>query len=100
MTIFSVTQRFAGSQIKELKQTLFRVVQNSFASIKSKQINTQSPASGLRLHAGLYTAISRMLSRKVHATSPKGIVGGFEFTVLQRKLKEWYLRPWTYVCEC
>ena len=40
MTIFSVTQRFAGSQIKELKQTLFRVVQNSFASIKLKQIKT------------------------------------------------------------
>ena len=34
MTIFSVTQRCAWSQIKELKQTLFRVVQNSFASIK------------------------------------------------------------------
>ena len=29
-----------------------------------------------------------MLSEKVHATSPKGIVGGFEFTVLQRNLKE------------
>ena len=40
MTIFSVTQRCAGSQIKELKQTLFRVVQNSFASIKLKQIKT------------------------------------------------------------
>ena len=39
-TIFSVTKRFAGSQIKELKQKLFRVVQNSFASIKLKQIKT------------------------------------------------------------
>ena len=28
------------------------------------------------------------LSEKVHATIPKGIVGGFEFTVLQRNLKE------------
>ena len=28
------------------------------------------------------------LSEKVHVTSPKGIVGGFEFTVLQRNLKE------------
>ena len=27
-------------------------------------------------------------SEKVHATIPKGIVGGFEFTVLQRNLKE------------
>ena len=30
------------------------------------------------------------LSEKVHATIPKGIVGGFEFTVLQRNLKEWH----------
>ena len=28
------------------------------------------------------------LSEKVRATIPKGIVGGFEFTVLQRNLKE------------
>ena len=25
----------------------------------------------------------------------KGIVGGFEFTVFQRNLKEWQERPWT-----
>ena len=37
------------------------------------------------------------LSEKVHATIPKGIVGGFEFTVLQRNLKKWHKRPWTYV---
>ena len=48
----------------------------------------------------LYTAISRKLSDKVHAITPKGIVGGFEFTVFQRHLKEWQERPWTYVCEC
>ena len=35
------------------------------------------------------------LSEKVNATIPKGIVGGFEFTVLQRNLKKWYERPWT-----
>ena len=28
------------------------------------------------------------LSEKVHATIPKGIVGGFEFTILQRNLKK------------
>ena len=37
------------------------------------------------------------LSEKVNATIPKGIVGGFEFTVLQRNLKKWHERPWTYV---
>ena len=37
------------------------------------------------------------LSEKVHATIPKGIVGGFEYTILQRNLKESYEKPWTYV---
>ena len=36
---------------------------------------------------------------KVHRTIPKAIVVGFELTVLQRNLKEWLERPWTYVCE-
>ena len=40
------------------------------------------------------------LTQKVHATVPKGIVGGFEFAFLQRKLKELHERPWTYVCAC
>ena len=35
----------------------------------------------------------------MHTTTTKGIVGGFEFTVFQRNLKEWQERPWTYVCE-
>ena len=39
------------------------------------------------------------LSEEVHATIPKGIVGGFEYTILQRNLKEWHERPCTYVCE-
>ena len=37
--------------------------------------------------SALYTAISRKV-RKLQATIPKGIVGGFELTVLQRNLKE------------
>ena len=32
------------------------------------------------------------LSEKVHPTIPKGIVGDFKFTVLQRNLKEWHVR--------
>ena len=35
-----------------------------------------------------------------NATIPKGIVGSFEFNVLQRNLREWHERPWIYVCEC
>ena len=33
------------------------------------------------------------LSHKVHATTSKGIVDGFECTVFQRNLKEWQERP-------
>ena len=33
----------------------------------------------------------------MHATIPKGIVGGFEGTVLQRNLKEWF-REATDIC--
>ena len=40
------------------------------------------------------------LSEKVHTTIPKGIVGGFEFTVFQRSLKEWHERRRKYVCGC
>ena len=37
------------------------------------------------------------LSEKVHATIPKGIVGGFECSDLQGNVKNWYGRPRTYV---
>ena len=42
------------------------------------------------------------LSRKVVGKSArdKGIVGGFEFTVIYTSLKEWHERQWTYVCKC
>ena len=36
------------------------------------------------------------LSDKVHPTTAKCIVGGLQFTVFQRNLKEWQERPWTY----
>ena len=45
-----------------------------------------------RTHSGacvvVYTAVSRKVVEKVYATILKGIVGGFEFTVLQRNSKE------------
>ena len=34
------------------------------------------------------------LSKKCTRKFPKGIVGGFEFNVIQRNLKEWHKRPW------
>ena len=40
------------------------------------------------------------LSREVHATIPKDIIGGFGFIALRKNLKEWHDRQWTYACEC
>ena len=37
------------------------------------------------------------LSKKMHATFPKGIVGDFELTVFRGNFKEWQERPETYV---
>ena len=56
---------------------------------------------GLFCKSKLYTAVSRKfnLSEKVHATIPKGIVGGFHLPVFKTKFKEWQERPRTYVCE-
>ena len=34
------------------------------------------------------------------STIPKGFVGGFEFSILERNSKELHKRPWTYVYEC
>ena len=45
---------------------------------------------------GIYIQLFRgRLPEKVHATIRKVILGGFEFTVLQRKLIEWKERSWT-----
>ena len=40
------------------------------------------------LGMGIYSYFEKGCRKKVHATIPKGIVGGFQFTVLQRNLKE------------
>ena len=45
------------------------------------------------------TAISRKVVGKSARDNPERYCGGFEFTVLQRNLRECQ-RPWTYVCEC
>ena len=61
----------------------------SLKSRESHKIQRNKHVSKAFELADRYTAISRkVLSEKVHATVPKGIVGGLEFTVLQRNLKE------------
>ena len=44
--------------------------------------------------------VGERLSEEVNATIPKGIMDDFEFTVLQRNLKERHEGPKNYVCEC
>ena len=48
-----------------------------------------------KLRGFCYTLFRERLSEKVHATMSiqKGIVGGFELTVLQKNLKECHVRP-------
>ena len=43
---------------------------------------------GMKIKSYKIQLFRERLSEKVHATIPKGIVGGFEFTVFQRNLKE------------
>ena len=43
-----------------------------------------------------YTAISRKVVGKSASDNPERYCGGFEFTVLQRNLKQWHEGPWTY----
>ena len=58
------------------------------------------PRTKRKVHA-MYSYFEKLrLSEKVHATIPKGIVGGFDFAVLKRNFQEWQERLWTHVCEC
>ena len=57
-------------------------------------------ACGAHVLVHIHVPISRKVVGKSASPSTKGIVGGFEFIVLQRNLKEWHERPWIYVCEC
>ena len=51
------------------------------------------------VHVYMPQLFQERLSEKVYVKIPKGIMGGFEFTVLQIHLQEWYERPWNYVCD-
>ena len=51
--------------------------------------NNLSTNDDLKLVLQVLQLFRERMSEKVHATILKGIVGGFESTVLQRNLKEW-----------
>ena len=48
----------------------------------------------------MYTAISRKVVGKSARDDLERYCGWFEFTILQRNLREWHERPWIYVCKC
>ena len=58
----------------------------------------QNQRSYMCMHVNSY--FKKGCQKKKHATICKGIVGGFEFTVLQIHLQEWHERPWNCVCDC
>ena len=69
---------------------------------KTNKNNLRKINYNIKLYRAIYNNYIQLfrekLSEKVRATIPKGIVGGFEFTVVQRSLKKGYERPRTYVC--
>ena len=54
-----------------------------------------SPRSATEVAKFCTQLFRERLSEKVRATIPKGIMGGFGFSVLRRILKQWHERPWT-----
>ena len=74
---------------------------NNFPKKAFNGLCHQCPNSAHNIIIIVIQLFRERISEKVHATIAKSIVGSFdEFTVLQRNLKEWHKRPWTYVCEC
>ena len=67
----------------------------SFFRLKNSKNSREAKETAIRKQL-----FRERLSEKVHATIPKGIVGAFKCTGLQRNLKEWHGRPRTSVCEC
>ena len=60
------------------------VISNASQRLVSKRPVSLSPPSTISLPHVFLQLFRERLSNKVHSTTPKGIVGGFEFTVFQR----------------
>ena len=99
--------QYTASRTKNLENPTSRVVVKSpytvqefslFPKPHSISVNSRYPIIPLQTLLNVYTAIRERLSEKVHATIPKGIVGGCVCSVLQRNLKEWHERPYVRKC--
>ena len=58
---------------------------NNCESNLRRKRNFNVPLAKTKRLKNTFTAISGKVVGKVHATNPKGIVGGFELTVVQKK---------------
>ena len=65
-----------------------KITKNRLKSNKPLLIKKLSILSRVNIDVKCIRLFRQRLSEKVYATMPKGIVGGFEFTVLQRNMKE------------
>ena len=77
----------ATQQFRSFRWLIFPSIFISCKELKNAQIAQVNQLFQL-LNLVRIQLFRESLSEKVHATIPKGIVGGFEFAVLQRNLKE------------
>lgn len=78
-----------------LKDSYKPGVASTFFSVTQRQMK-----AWLFVSVFVFSYFEKGCRKKCTRQSTIGIVGGFEFTVLRRNLKEWHERPWTYVYEC
>ena len=78
-----------------LKDSYKPGVASTFYSVTQRQMK-----AWLFVSVFVFSYFEKGCRKKCTRQSTIGIVGGFEFTVLRRNLKEWHERPWTYVYEC
>ena len=100
-TNMSATVKFITKHVLLLRRFLFLVKTMIVRRLTDTMItDSVTNIANQTIHSDVIQLFRERLSEKVHATIPKGIVGGFVSPVLQRNLKEWHERPRTYVREC
>ena len=91
------SNKYVGRVGQKLEQTVGRKVGQNNRTKISNQKSDKKIKKKLDKYIGKSSdkksdKLINSYFEKVHATIPKGIVSGFEFTVVQRNLKEWHER--------
>ena len=85
----------------ELTVTLIPTLRPTSTLAQFTTSTTEAPLRLLHLYYNLAIQLFRKrLSEKVHTTTPKGIVGGFEIIVFHRNFERRALEAMDYVSEC